>query len=235
MENKIIYKIGNPKLREKSELVTDFSTLDMFLIPMMERGIQEMCDQGVRAAGISAIQVGVTKQVFIITQEFSHKVVCNPKILSYGKNSTSMLEGCLSVDDEFYDITRPDKVKVEYQDKTGKTIKETIKGFEARVFQHELDHLHGIMMPDRVLFDDALIDACINHDNDRIVEIELDRKEVNDEFAVHWTTQVLKKYGLENNTGQISVRRIKEISDRNLAIKKIRLKAITDEVQISDD
>ncbi len=77
--------------------------------------------------------------------------VINPKILSTGKRTKKYLEGCLSIPNYYGEINRFTNIKVSYQDQTGIQINANLKGILAWIFQHEMDHLSGILFPDRVL------------------------------------------------------------------------------------
>ena len=61
------------------------------------------------------------------------------------------MEGCLSIPDYYSYIKRPGTIKVEYMDSNGQLIKKTLKGINARIFQHEYDHLYGRLFMDLVL------------------------------------------------------------------------------------
>jgi len=109
--------------------------------------------------GLAAPQVGVSRQMFVIDwgvfDEAGGDVVAyvNPEIIEKAGHNVSKQEGCLSIPKVFADVVRPDKVMVRYQNLEGKTVEETLLGMPARVFQHELDHLHGVLFIDRVTAD----------------------------------------------------------------------------------
>lgn len=75
----------------------------------------------------------------------------NPQILSASEKTKTYFEGCLSIPEYFGEVNRSLSIKVSYQDLTGKKIAKTLKGINAWIFQHEVDHLNGILFPDRVL------------------------------------------------------------------------------------
>ncbi len=77
--------------------------------------------------------------------------VINPKVLSYGKRTKKYFEGCLSSPNIWGEVKRYTLMKVSYQDSHGKSITQTFKGITAWIFQHEMDHLNGILFQDRVL------------------------------------------------------------------------------------
>lgn len=77
--------------------------------------------------------------------------IINPKILSYSKRTKPYFEGCLSVPTIWGQVRRHTSIKVSYEDIKGHQIKRTLKGIPAWIFQHEVDHLQGILFTERVL------------------------------------------------------------------------------------
>jgi len=104
--------------------------------------------------GLAGPQVGISKRIIVIEamedMDF-HLVLVNPKILKR-RGRSSFCEGCLSVPEAMSDIVRPEFVVVEAYDLDGKTIKIDTGGLLARVIQHEIDHLDGVLFIDRVSF-----------------------------------------------------------------------------------
>ena len=79
----------------------------------------------------------------------NYEIYINPKIFKTNDKSTQCdTEGCLSVPGLTVDMLRYDKIKVKYQNIDGETVKKPLKGFMSKLFQHELDHLNGIIMLD---------------------------------------------------------------------------------------
>jgi len=106
--------------------------------------------------GLAAPQVGVTKRIIVIEDiegknNSSPYVFLNPKILKKNGRS-SFYEGCLSVPDVMHDITRAKSVVMEALDLKGEKVRIDTGGLLARVLQHEIDHLDGILFIDRVGF-----------------------------------------------------------------------------------
>lgn len=98
-----------------------------------------------RAYGLSANQCGFEHRVFVMGGEDQYVAFFNPRIVSYSKDSVEMEEGCLSFMDLFLKIKRYGEVFVEYEDYTGTTKTAHYTGLTARCFQHELDHMNGIV------------------------------------------------------------------------------------------
>ena len=102
--------------------------------------------------GISANQIGHNYRVFAMRGETQKdSIVCfNPEIKDFSPEMNTMEEGCLSLPDVFAKVVRPAHVAISYLDKDGKEEGQLASGMTARVFQHELDHLDGILFVDRL-------------------------------------------------------------------------------------
>lgn len=100
--------------------------------------------------GIAATQIGVQKRVIIIDIGKGAKSYINPSIVSKSKKIIESEEGCLSVPGVFGLVARSYTVTVEFKKDNGKSKKIKVKGLEAIVFQHEIDHLDGILFIDKV-------------------------------------------------------------------------------------
>jgi len=95
--------------------------------------------------GLSANQCGYNYRVFVMGSGDEYVAFFNPKITSFSAETTKLEEGCLSSKDLFLNIERPTSIEVEYQDYNGTTKTAKFAGLTARCFQHELDHLNGIV------------------------------------------------------------------------------------------
>jgi len=108
-----------------------------------------------RGLAISAPQVGSLKRFFIMF-DFTVaplgrrvNIVCNPEILEYSDEKEDEYEGCLSIPKICCKVSRSKKVVVKYQDLTGETFKREFSDTFARIFQHECDHLNGVVMTEK--------------------------------------------------------------------------------------
>ena len=101
--------------------------------------------------GLAATQIGLDGRFFVGKMADKFRVFINPEIISMSKRTKKYFEGCLSIPAYYGQINRSISIKVTYQDLTGKKITETLKGINGWIFQHEVDHLNGILFPDRVL------------------------------------------------------------------------------------
>lgn len=99
--------------------------------------------------GLAAPQVGINRRVFIMWYNEKMYVCINPRIEKANKGTEVDTEGCLSYPGQKYAVEREAEIHVSYQDLRGRRIKKKMKGLLARCFQHELDHLNGIVMLDR--------------------------------------------------------------------------------------
>jgi peptide deformylase len=102
--------------------------------------------------GLAGNQVGLLKRVFVIKLESTGETLAmfNPKVIGLSDTEQDSEEGCLSFPNLWLKIKRPNKIDVEYLDKTGKECKITLTGIDARCFLHELDHLDGITFTNKV-------------------------------------------------------------------------------------
>lgn len=109
--------------------------------------------------GLASTQIGLDGRFFVAKTfskdneepKESFRICINPKIIFYSKKTKKYFEGCLSIPFFWGEAERSLSVKVSYMDETGKEIKTTLAGFDAHVFQHEVDHLDGILFVDKVL------------------------------------------------------------------------------------
>ena len=101
--------------------------------------------------GLATTQVGLEERFFVAKDGEKFISVINPKIISSSKKTKIYFEGCLSTPTIWGDVKRHTQIKVTYQDKLGKKITEKLTGVLAWIFQHEVDHLDGILFQDRVL------------------------------------------------------------------------------------
>ena len=102
--------------------------------------------------GLSANQIGINERVFImmINFETEETITCfNPRIVKRYSGEVCFEEGCLSFPDTIRNISRPDRIVVKYEDENKNDHKIKLEGFASRVFQHEYDHMQGIVFTQR--------------------------------------------------------------------------------------
>ncbi len=141
-----VRKFGDPVLRTKARLV---DTFDGALGSEIERMGELMGDA--LGVGLAATQVGVLHRVLVyrVQQQAPVAALVNPEIEWTGKETETMEEGCLSLPGVLVDVERPIHVRVRALDQDGDPILVEASGLEARVIQHEIDHLDGVLILDR--------------------------------------------------------------------------------------
>jgi len=144
-----IKKYPEEVLREKTAPVKEF---DSELQKLIDDMIETM--YAAPGVGLAANQVGVSKQVTVIDvrvgeEKSSLIVLVNPEIVHREGDCTSE-EGCLSLPDYTTIVKRAEKVKVKGLDREGQPIEIDADGFLARAIQHEIDHLNGFLLIDRI-------------------------------------------------------------------------------------
>jgi len=141
----------DPILMKKAETVIDFGPVQQaFFEDMIETMYVE---DGV---GLAAPQVGISQRIMVASprgKRGEEHVLVNPEIYeTYGREIQS--EGCLSFPALAVDVLRAIRIRIRYQDRHGKSVDIELRSFFARVIQHELDHLNGVLMIDHMNFMD---------------------------------------------------------------------------------
>ena len=99
-----------------------------------------------KGIGLSANQCGVMERVFVMYSDVKERKIIscyNPQILEYSENTVDMDEGCLTFPGLWLKVKRPQGIKVEFEDEMGTRQEYQLFGLEARIFQHEMDHMEG--------------------------------------------------------------------------------------------
>jgi len=151
-----VLKMGDPLLLKVAEPVTAFDT------PELHALINDMLDtmKALSGAGIAAPQIGVSQQVVIFggfksprypdAEEIPFTVLINPVLTPLADTEEDGWEGCLSVPNMRGLVPRYTQLRYQGVDQRGAAIERTVSGFHARVVQHEVDHLLGILYPMRI-------------------------------------------------------------------------------------
>jgi peptide deformylase len=141
-----VRKFGDPVLRTKARVVDRF---DDTLGSEIERMGRLMTDAF--GVGLAATQVGTMHRVLVyrVLSQGPVMALINPEVEWKGKETETMEEGCLSLPAVLVDVERPIHVRVRAQDQDGDQIVVEASGLEARVIQHEIDHLDGVLILDR--------------------------------------------------------------------------------------
>lgn len=151
-----IIKLGNPILRQEAAAVENIKSQE----------IQNLIDELITSVsqangvGIAAPQIASSYRLFIVASrpntryphapEMQPTAMINPRIIAHSSEMLKDWEGCLSVPDIRGLVPRYQTIEVEYTDRYGNLQKQELTDFIARIFQHEYDHLEGLVFLDRV-------------------------------------------------------------------------------------
>lgn len=140
-----VFKVPDPVLRGKAAIVDKLGKKTGFLIDDMMRAMREA-----NGIGLAAPQLGVLQRIIVIAPDgFRPTALINPRIVK-SEGSFTGEEGCLSIPGLYGDVTRPAFVEVEALDRKGRGLVFELEGMPAKVVQHEIDHLDGILFIDKV-------------------------------------------------------------------------------------
>lgn len=153
-----IVTLPNKILREPTEEVTRFDDELQQLIDDMIETMREA-----PGVGLAAPQIGRSLKLTVIEtladidedgKEIEETrdlyVIANPEIVWTSRTSVDGIEGCLSIPGYLGEVERYESIRVLAQDRHGKKIKLRLQGWTARIFQHEIDHLNGVLFIDRL-------------------------------------------------------------------------------------
>ncbi|MBI2096708.1 MAG: peptide deformylase [Candidatus Sungbacteria bacterium] len=155
----------NPVLRRRSEEVLA-SSIPSAEIRKVIADLKATLAQSEDGIGIAAPQIGISLRIFVVSEEakfvdrrsstakevkknWEPYVYINPEIKKFSVKKSESIEGCLSLPGKFGIVSRPDKISIEALDEHGQKIHHGASKFFARVLQHEMDHLNGILFIDK--------------------------------------------------------------------------------------
>ena len=151
-----IYLYGSEVLRRKAEPV-DLSDKEGIAALVQDLKDTLKVSEG---CGLAAPQIGVSKRVLIVDGDevadtFPYlkgfkRTLINPVVLEESEKKCEYSEGCLSVPGIYSDVVRPETITIEYYDEDLKKVTETFDKFGARMIQHEMSHLDGVLFTDLV-------------------------------------------------------------------------------------
>lgn len=158
MTLRTIVTLPDPVLRRKARLVTKFDSNLQTLIDDMIETMREA-----PGVGLAAPQVNISERLIVIeyaeheddedTEEKPAKkklyVMANPEIIKTSEETVPGVEGCLSVPGVVGEVERFSMIQVKGLNRHGKPMKVKVEGWLARIFQHEIDHVNGVVFPDR--------------------------------------------------------------------------------------
>ena len=149
-----IVSYGSPVLRQKCEAISsNYENLDILLADMWETMYNAS------GVGLAAPQINKSIRLFIVDsspfydddkKDSLKKVFINPEILTEDGEEWVFNEGCLSIPGVREDVVRKSNITIKYQNENFVTITEKFDGVNARVIQHEYDHINGILFTDKV-------------------------------------------------------------------------------------
>jgi peptide deformylase len=136
---------GDPVLRQRAAPVDEITDVHRRLIADMIDTMREA-----PGVGLAATQVGVMERIFVWEVDDEHGALINPVITEKGAETFTEDEGCLSLPGLLYPVERPHDVVIEAVDENGNNVRIAASDLQARVFQHELDHLDGVLFIDHL-------------------------------------------------------------------------------------
>jgi len=140
-----VVKVPDPVLRQAAGPVSKVGKKQFLLIDDMIR-IMKLAN----GVGLAAPQIGVGQRIIVIAPEgVKPTALINPVVVKSEGEFTGQ-EGCLSIPGLYGDVTRPEYVEVEALDRKGREVTFELEGMPAKVVQHEIDHLDGILFIDKV-------------------------------------------------------------------------------------
>lgn len=177
---KVIEITDEKELKILKSVSKDIDPKDDLLPLLAEKMYLSMRDPNNPGIGIAAPQIGINRNI-IWVQRFDKngepfELYLNPKIIWRSELLRKGPEGCLSIPDITGNVLRNYTIKLKYQDKTGKQFEEIIEGFTAVVFQHETDHLNGILFTDRMTEQEKIEVSLINNEVNLYLENKLRRQ-----------------------------------------------------------
>ena len=141
-----VRKFGDPVLKSRAVEVEGFDEALRAEIDRMGLLMEDAI-----GVGLAANQVGLLRRFFVyrVSDEGPLQALVNPVIDWSSDEEETFEEGCLSLAQVVVEVTRPAQIRVSAQDRFGEPLKLEVDGLEARVIQHELDHLDGVLIIDR--------------------------------------------------------------------------------------
>ena len=144
-KNRLVLKVPNPVLRQKASSIGKISKKTQDLIDSMVRIMRQA-----NGVGLAAPQVGILNRVIVIApMDMKPTALINPKIVK-AEGEQIGVEGCLSIPGLYGDVKRCAFVEIETEDRKGRHLTYEFEGIHARVVQHEIDHLEGVLFTDKV-------------------------------------------------------------------------------------
>jgi peptide deformylase len=158
-----LHYLGDRALRQPAKRI---AKVDESVRQLAKEMLQTMYSSN--GIGLAAPQVAINKQLIVIDCEPENPanpplVLINPQIIGNSREFCKFEEGCLSIPGVYLEVTRPEAIEVSFKDEQGRPRKIQASGLLARVIQHEMDHLNGVLFVDRVDNSLALTEELNKH------------------------------------------------------------------------
>ncbi len=147
-----VLQLGNPLLREKSKSVENFADKELKeIINNLKDTLVYIQKKEGLGRGIAAPQIGYLKRVIFLNFEGKSWAMINPKIVEKSDEKFTVWDSCFCVNLAFFvEVERYKRIKVEFQDESGNKKTMEVEGDLSELLQHEIDHLDGILVVDRI-------------------------------------------------------------------------------------
>lgn len=133
---------------------TEINSINLDLAHLIQRMHATVTNENSKGVGIAAPQVGINRQVILVQrldkEDRPFEFYINPRIIWQSEILREGDEGCLSIPDVYKSVKRSLVITIEFQNIENEIFSETLEGFVAVIFQHEIDHLNGILFTDRI-------------------------------------------------------------------------------------
>jgi peptide deformylase len=135
----------DPVLRKKTEIIKEIT-------PKIKELVLDLTETMLKkdGVGLAGPQVGISKKIISVLTDKGPAVFLNPKIIKSSGKKIKLQEGCLSLPGILVDVKRKNSIEIEAINIEGGKIKIKADGFQARIFQHEIDHLNGKLIIDKL-------------------------------------------------------------------------------------
>lgn len=151
MAIKNVLKLGNPMLRAESKKINSFGEDTKIIIDDLKDTLLSLQEEKNIGRALAAPQIGYLKKVIFANLPEREIVLINPKIKWKSDEKFMVWDSCFSFDIAFFvKISRHKKIELSYQNEEGEEITKTFEGDLAELFQHEIDHLSGILATDHL-------------------------------------------------------------------------------------
>jgi peptide deformylase len=158
MDKDDIIALPNPHLRQKSQRVGIVTPEILKIISDMEKATISWDESREHEVGVAlaAVQIDMLYKIIVVRNNYDNKedhtftAFINPEVVKREGDIVEDYEGCLSVPNIYGKVPRHNKVRVKALNTKGKEFRVTAEGFLARIFQHEIDHVNGIVFIDRI-------------------------------------------------------------------------------------